>query len=250
MAFALDRARKGEPMCGRFSLHLLDLNRIIAELGPTRSGIEHWEPRYNVAPSQQAPVILVGKETQRLLALQWGFVPHFARKPSGTRPINARGETAGSKPLFRDAFERRRCVVPATGYFEWARTAPAPGTTKQPYWIHPQNPDDGLYMAGLWSHCKPLEGPTLTTFAIVTRGAVGPPAAIHHRMPLILRADEARSWLQPGSVEADWYEHLLQRPADGAELAVRPVNKVVNRAGLDSPQCLEEVAPKEQLSLF
>ena len=237
-------------MCGRFSLHLLDISRIIAELGATRSGIEHWEPRYNLAPSQDAPVVLRGKDEQRLVELQWGFVPHFAKKPSQTRPINARGETAATKPLFRDAFQRRRCIVPATGYFEWSRQRPAKGATKQPYWIHPQDGTALFYMAGLWAHCRPDNAEALTTFAVVTRPAVGLPAQVHDRMPLILQPDEARTWLTAGTIDDAWYHGLLSRPDDGTQLDLRPVNKMVNSAAVDQPECLQEVNPKEQLALF
>lgn len=254
-------------MCGRYSFHLADLSRIQVDLGPTRSGIEHWEPRFNAAPTQAMPVVIHGRRrhdpdqvaTRHLLRMAWGFAP---AGHTGPQPINARSETAAQKPLFRAAFARRRCVVPATGYFEWPAEAPPKGQPKQPHWIHPLDEVQAplLYMAGIWT---PLpDGGESTTasatgsdrvygsFAILTREAVGAPQAVHHRMPVFLTPAQAQTWLPQGPLPEGFFAALCQAPTMGDQLQVRRVDPQVNRAHWDDPNCLAQAKPVRQLGLF
>src|SRR5262245_3887915 len=120
-------------MCGRFTLDLVDLSELPEWLAADHELVVDWQPRFNIAPSQQAPILLARPE-RTLLGARWGLLPKFVREPAeGNRFINARVETIAKASAFRDSFRHRRCVVPATGFFEW-RDGPKP---RQPYFIHP-----------------------------------------------------------------------------------------------------------------
>lgn len=250
-------------MCGRFSIHLADLSALSEALGVTRSGIEVWEPRFNVAPTQRAPIVR-REQSERVLALaHFGLVPHWADDPAvGARMINARSETVATKPAFRDAFKRHRCIVPVTGYFEWK---PEPGRRKQPMWLHP-NPDHApgteplMWLAGLWSRWYPKAkddaepgepAVPFDSFCILTRAATGIVAPIHDRMPVALPRDLAMSWLGDGDSGAQ-LEAALAAPTDAQALTATPVSVAVNSPRNDGPECIAEVTPvaERQLPLF
>ena len=151
-------------------------------------------PRYNIAPTQQVPVIRLRADASRELSLlRWGLVPSWAQDPSiGQRMINARAETVASKPSYRAAFRRRRCLVPADGYYEWQKA----GRAKQPYYIRLR--DEPLFaMAGLWEQWHDTGGELWETFAIITTEANQATRAIHDRMPVILSQQDYAQWLDP-----------------------------------------------------
>lgn len=232
-------------MCGRFSIHLADLSEIGGALGVTRSGIEVWEPRFNVAPTQHAPVVRA-RDERRVDLLRWGLVPHWAKDVSiGARMINARIETVADKPAFRDAFAKRRCIVPATGYFEWKREA----GSSQPMWIHPEGAPM-LWLAGLWS-CWGTPEDRLETFTILTREAIGELASIHDRMPVALSADMAGQWLT-GPADPDLLHAVSNASARAASLLAEPVSRRVNDVRNDDGACIArwEGPSARQLSLF
>ena len=175
-----------QPMCGRYALTRTELLEEFFEFSFTGNQIL---PRYNVAPSTQIPVIRLRDDGQReLIDLRWGLVPSWSR-PGDQLPllINARAETLSSTPAFRDAFQRRRCIVPASGYYEWQKL---PGGAKQPFYITRR---DGLPIAfaGLWENAKELHG----TAAIVTTAASEETQPIHDRMPVILEKPDFPRWL-------------------------------------------------------
>jgi putative SOS response-associated peptidase YedK len=191
--------------------------------------------RFNIAPTQEAPVIRVNAAGGREVAmLRWGLVPSWSKDPAaGNRMINARSETAAEKPYFRSAFRSRRCVVPATGFFEWKGE---PGR-KQPFAITAA--DQPLFgFAGLWEtwhdKSKP-EAPALETFTILTTGPNEAVAAIHDRMPVILPADRVQDWLTapPAAAQA------LLAPYAGP-VAIRAVSKLVGNPRNDSPDVLRD----------
>lgn len=222
-------------MCGRFTLRA-SLSRLIAEfaIGPTAFVLD---ARYNIAPSQ--PVVAVRRSDttggRELCMLRWGLVPSWADDPSlGSRMINARAESVADKPAFRGAFARRRCLVPADGYYEWqALDKPR---RKQPYFIHLQ--DEGLFaFAAVWEAWSSADGEPLETCAIITTDANEQTAAIHHRMPVILGPADYDVWLQPSRLEEEAWRRMRQ-PFAGDRMAAYPVSTLVNHPRHDRPDCL------------
>ena len=218
-------------MCGRFALFSLD-PEFFAGLGVTAlpSGLA---PRWNIAPGQRAAVVLEEGGQRRLRLLRWGLVPHWAREEKiGDRLINARVETLAEKPAFRDSLHRRRCLVPADGFYEWQKA----GGRKQPFFV---GAADGrpLALAGLWDSWERAGDGPLETFTIVTAPAGPALAEIHGRMPLVLPAEVGRSWLAaaPGREElAGLVDASRQTP-----LQVRPVSTLVNNPAHDGPELLQ-----------
>jgi putative SOS response-associated peptidase YedK len=224
-------------VCGRFTQ--TDPDRIAREFSVTgeapRVGLR---PRYNVAPTQLAGVVRIvqPKKGRELGALRWGLIPSWAREPSiGARMINARVETLAEKPAFRDALRLRRCLVVADGFYEWQ----AQGRTKQPFCI--SRSDGGLLaMAGLWERWTSPDGEIIETFAVVTKPAVPPVAAIHDRMPAILSGAHHDAWLDPDLRAAEALLELLAAPSP--PLMTVPVSTLVNKPANDGPECIAPVA--------
>ena len=221
-------------MCGRYALHtaLADIARRFG-VADTDSLAERPSPGYNLAPGRELPVCLVEDGQRRLLALRWGLVPGWARDPSIGQPlINARGETVAEKPAFRSAFRRRRCVVPADGFYEWQNTP----SGKQPWFIRRAD-GQPLAMAGLWEHRERDGEPPLLTFTIVTTGANEALQHVHQRMPVLLDDTALAAWLAPDSAPA--LLNGLLRPWPAEETLARAVSRRVNNARHDGPDCLE-----------
>jgi putative SOS response-associated peptidase YedK len=225
-------------MCGRYTLSIPLSNLVDAfDVDPPDF---QYPPRFNIAPSQDAPVIAQDSEGRRMGLLKWGLVPFWAKDPKiGNRMINARAETAADKPAFRQAFRKRRCLVPADGFFEWKKVEPAGGQpSKIPYWIHRADTSP-FVMAGLWERWEPQQGSPLHTFTILTTDAVPEIRPIHPRMPVILSRDSAEEWLAPGA-RPEKLTSLL-RPFRGG-LHSHPVSTVVNSPRNDGPECIESVS--------
>lgn len=225
-------------VCGRFTL-----SRSAAEIA------EHFDlpdvpalaPRYNVAPGQDIAVVRAEAGSGRALDMRrWGFVPAFARRADERPPpINARLETAHEKKSFRDALRRRRCLVPADGFYEWQ----AQGSRKLPH--HLALAGGGLFaMAGLFEDWEDAEGRVLRSVVLLTTEAQGAARDIHHRMPVILSAEQAQLWLDPAWDGADAAGRLTPEVALG--LRGRPVGRRVNDVRNDDAACLE----LEPLPLF
>ncbi len=192
--------------------------------------------RFNIAPTQQAPVIRAGRDGARELAvMRWGLVPFWAKDLQvGTKMINARSEEAESKPAFREAVKARRCVVPATGFYEWRGE---PGR-KQPFAI--TLPGTPLFaFAGLWERWKPRQGEPVETFTIMTTDANEQVARIHDRMPVILPLDAVDTWLTAPTEEA----RKLLAPYAGP-VSIRAVGRYVSNVNNEGPECLDD-APAE-----
>lgn len=223
-------------MCGRYTLtaDMSDLERLdwYDEL------LSDHRPRYNIAPTQDAPVIARNKEGVRgLLDMRWGLVPFWADDPDmGNRMINARSETVHSKPAFRAAFGSRRCVVITDGFYEWQEQSGGP---KQPYWIH--RPDQSVFaFAGLWESWKEQEeDDPLLTFTILTRDATKELKPIHERMPVILDDGGRETWLEE-EASPDALKDLLKSEPPGS-LESRPVSTYVNKPDNRGPECIEPV---------
>ena len=226
-------------MCGRFTLTIPDHESLALALGvaPDPSSAELYRPRYNVAPTDAHWILRVKEGRRELLPAKWGLVNSWAKDASGAaRQINARIETARSRPAFRGAFERRRCVVPADGFFEWAGEKKA----RRPIWYHPR---DGLMLlAGLYESWRdPRSGTWQRTFSIVTTPANDLVAPVHDRMPAILTSEDVEAWLEPveeGDTEALVALQRRLRPAPPDALVATAVSPRVNSVKNDDPECL------------
>jgi len=219
-------------VCGRFTLSASP-QEIERAFGLDRE--PRLEPRFNIAPSQ--PVATVDQDTagRRVLSLRrWGLVPYWAKDPGiGARLINARAETAAEKPAFRDALSRRRCLVPADGFYEWGQTRSG---SRQPY--HIARPDRGCFaLAGLFERWRAPEGDWVHTCSVLTVPANPRLATIHARMPAILAPADYARWLDPQLRDPRLLRALLA-PCPDAELEPVPVSRRVNRAEVDDPACI------------
>jgi len=201
------------------------------------------EPNFNVAPTTDVAVV-VERDGRRGLALRrWGLVPSWAKDVSvASRMINARVETAATKPSFRSAFTKRRCIVPVDGFYEWQ--APAEGTRKQPYFITRRDREP-LAFAGLWESWKDPdasavgESPsTLLTCSILTTDATGPMAQVHHRMPVLLGPDSWDAWLDETVTNREQVEGIVV-PAPDDLLEMWPVSTAVNSVRNKGPELVD-----------
>src|SRR4028119_1532665 len=218
-------------MCGRYTL-ATPVGRLAEEFGFDSSSKE-FRTSYNVAPTQQVPAVLAEGGTRRLEMLRWGLVPSWADDPEiGARMINARSETAPEKPSFRSAFRRRRCLIPADGFYEWKRE---PGG-KQPYYIR-MNDGRPFAFAGLWESWHDDE---VRSCAILTTQANALVGEVHERMPVILPVEDYEAWLDP---EAEREELVsLLRPYPGDDLETFPVSRFVNSPRNNDERCVEPAA--------
>ncbi len=221
-------------MCGRYLLiSPVEAMRRFFDVG----GLMNLPPRYNIAPTQEAPVVRLGQDGGReLIAMRWGLVPLWAKDLSmGARCINARAETVEQKPAFREAFRRRRCLVPADGFFEWEKT----GKLRQPWRIGPT--DGGLMaMAGLWERWRAPDGAVVRTFAVITTAANEMILPLHERMPAIVPPEEFADWLDP-QAPPDRLRAIL-RPYPPERMAAHPVSRRVNDVRNDDPNCIQPLA--------
>lgn len=192
---------------------------------------------YNFAPSQIGPVLVAEQEADadaRIVSMRWGLIPSWAKDAKiGAQTINARVETVASKPSFRAAWQRRRCLVPVSGYYEW----PAMGTIKQPYFIHPLE-SPLLFFAGLWEQWRAPEGNTVLSYSIITRAATGEISGLHDRMPLALQPHTFSDWLLGAATRAQ----SIVDQAPPIAVAFHPVSRAVGNPRNDSPALIEPIA--------
>ncbi len=227
-------------MCGRFTLTRQDRVSLATELGVPVGQIseENYRPRYNVAPTNWHWIIRMEYEDREILRARWGLINHWAKDPKvGYRQINARAETLDKRPAFRDAFKKRRCVVPADGFYEWA----GPKGQRQPFWFH--RPDDGLILfAGLYESWQRAPDEWEPTFTIITTAANATLEPVHNRMPVILPDEAVDEWLYYQQDNLPALSGLLV-PAGDDLLVGTPVSPRVNSIRHDDPACLEPVSP-------
>jgi putative SOS response-associated peptidase YedK len=221
-------------MCGRYTLTAP--GEIVAEIFELVD-VPPILPRYNLAPTQEAAVVRVVKPgAPRILAsLRWGLIPYWAQDPAiGNRMINARAESLAEKPAYRDSFRRRRCLVPADGFYEWKKLD---AKTKQPYLIHRQDRRPFAF-AGLWDAWRSPESGPLETFTIITTSPNDLLRPLHDRMPVILDPRDYAAWLDPANRNAAHLQSLLA-PAPETGWQATPVSRAVNHADHDEPDCIE-----------
>ena len=219
-------------MCGRYRLSRR--KQIIEEHFDTVSGDEDWSPRYNVAPTQPVPIIRQHrKEPRRELSLvRWGLIPWWAKDASNSAlMINARSETAATKPAFRDALKSKRCIVPADGFYEWRKTR----SGKQPFCFE-VNDGDLFAFAGLWDRWKYPDGKAVETCSILTTAPNAVTSAVHDRMPVILDPNNYDLWLDPGFTDVNAESELL-KPYDASVMRCYPVSTRINHAANDDAEC-------------
>jgi putative SOS response-associated peptidase YedK len=221
-------------MCGRFTITRRDGNMLAAELGVDADSFVDYRPRYNVAPTQMHYVVRVKFENREVLPARWGLVNTWAKDASGAaKNINARAETVESRRAFREAFIKRRCVVPADGFFEWT----GPKTARQPTWFHRED-NQLLLFAGLYESWRPKPNQWETTFTILTTDANALTRQYHDRMPVILADRDADDWMDPRASDPLALKKLLV-PAPADLLVATPVSPDVNDVDNDSPDLLK-----------
>ena len=224
-------------MCGRYSL-TKPIKTLKEHFQAIAVSLEH-DKRYNIAPSQRVPVILAGEQGREIHTLRWGLIPSWAKDPDmGNRLINARAETVHVKPSFRSSFRKRRCLVPADGFYEWQ----VRGEGKSPQYIRLRT--GGLFaFAGLWSEWDSGQE-TLRTFTIITTTANRELESIHHRMPVILLPEQYDGWMDP-ETSSDPLKNTL-RPLGEGLLDHYEISKTVNSPKNDSEECIQPVNDRKE----
>jgi putative SOS response-associated peptidase YedK len=220
-------------MCGRYTLK-----------APVKSLVDLFQLaqapelpfRYNISPTQQVPAVRVSadRKSRELGMFRWGLIPSWAKDAKiGNQLINARSETVAEKPAFRSAFRKRRCLMPADGFYEWKKE----GTKKQPFYIHLKNGSPFAF-AALWEDWPNEEGKHIQSCTILTTEADKTMKTMHERMPIILPPENYEKWLDPEFQDPKGIGLLLQ-PLAGKELAMYPVSPLVNNPRNEKPQCIE-----------
>lgn len=231
-------------MCGRYTL-ATPADELVEQFGVPYPTFE-YRPRYNVAPGQMAPVVAQDRKGRRMGLLKWGFVPAWKDDPA--RPlVNARSESVATRRSFREAFEHRRCLVPADGFYEWMRPErqtghAASGSRRSsiPYWIH--SLEAGLLsFAGIWETWRGVTGESTHGFAVLTVDANADVSPVHERMPVVVLGADRDAWLDPATAPERLRDIL--RPAPDGMFASRRVSPRVNRATDDDPSLIEPFDP-------
>lgn len=226
-------------MCGRY-VSSSPVAVLESYLSVDEVKVDPLEERYNVAPTDEVYVVVEREERRLLGTMRWGLVPWFSKDPKGgAKMINARAESVPTKPAFRRAFEKRRCLVPADGFYEWQKR---PDLPKLPFFIHGA---DGrpIVFAGLWEVWRESEdAEPLRTCTIITTTANDLLRPIHDRMPVVLPPERWEEWLDPSNQDLEGLRGLLS-PAPNDLLALHPVSNKVNSVRNDGPDLLVPADP-------
>jgi putative SOS response-associated peptidase YedK len=218
-------------MCGRFALTDAP-EEVAALLGYLE--VEDFPPRYNIAPTQPIAIVRAEHHARRVALARWGFVPSWVEDPRRFQLlINARTEGIATRPAFKNAIRYRRCLVPASGFYEWHRQ----GKAKQPYWVRPRG-GGPIAFAGLWETWSDRDGGEIDSACIVTTAANATLTPIHARMPVIIEPDKFELWLTGETDDA----LALLKPAPDTLLEAYQVSDRVNKADADDPGLLLPVA--------
>lgn len=223
-------------MCGRFTL--VTTSDVLAEYFDLVEATGQ-PPRYNIAPTQSVPVVRIKNETAKreMCSMRWGLIPSWAKETSiGSKMINARSETLAEKPSFRSAYNHRRCLVVADGFYEWKKIH----QRKQPYYIRLQ--DGGPFaFAGLWERWPGDRDGSIESCTIIPTTPNELMADLHHRMPVILKPEDYSTWLDPTLSGGETIQSLLQ-PFPTDRMEAYAVDTVVNSPANDKPVCIEPLA--------
>jgi putative SOS response-associated peptidase YedK len=222
-------------MCGRFALtsSAPRLARLLGLYGPTEVA-----PRYNIAPTQSIPAVReTGSGTREWVNLHWGLIPPWAKETRGAyRMINARAESLAQRPAFRSAFRRRRCLIPASGFYEWRQ---GPGR-KQPWYVTRRD-EEPFAFAGLWERWRGPDAQVVESCTVITTEANPLVKTIHDRMPVILDPEDFAPWLSLGQQDTTVLAGLLRGWPEQPFRAF-PVSTRVNDARIDDAACVEPLA--------
>ena len=230
-------------VCGRFSMYE-DTRRLADRFGVDEVVVDDVRARWNVAPSQPVVTIASSRDgrTRRMGEMRWGLVPFWAKDPSiGNRMINARAETLASSRAFAAAFETRRCIVPASGFYEWQRVEAGPGhrASRKPFYVHTAD-GEPLALAGLWEVWHDAEGRALRSCTVITTEPNALLAPVHDRMPAILAEGSWDRWLAPRPLTVEEHAAMLG-PAPAGLLVLTEVGTEVNSPKNDGPGLVEPV---------
>ncbi len=222
-------------MCGRFSQERPASE--LAEIFAAEPLADELGPRWNVAPTDEAYVVVQRSERRAIVAYRWGLIPHWAENAKvASRMFNARSETLTRSPAFADALRRKRCLVPVDGFYEWRRI----GERRQPFSIGRADRRP-LALAGLWSGWRdPAKDVVVRTFTIVTTRPNDQMASLHDRMPVVVPEDRWDLWLDP-DLEDPAELHGLFEPTDEVALRIEPVRDLVNNVRNDGPELVEPI---------
>jgi putative SOS response-associated peptidase YedK len=220
-------------MCGRFTQERPASD--LADIFAAEPLVDEPGPRFNVAPTDETLVVVQREERRAITAYRWGLVPHWATDlKAGSRMFNARAETLTTSPAFRDAFRRKRCLVPVDSFYEWKRE----GTVRQPYRVVRED-GQPMALAGLWAGWKdPSTEQVRRTFTIVTTTPNEAVADLHDRMPVLIPDSAWDRWLHPGAAEPGEQLAMLQ-PTDEIALRIYAVNRYVNDVRRDGPELIQ-----------
>jgi putative SOS response-associated peptidase YedK len=220
-------------MCGRFAQRT-DAKRLAKEFKVRE--VPEVQPRYNIAPTQDILSIRQAEDEREAVFLKWGLVPSWAKDTSiGAKLINARSETVTEKPSFREAFKKRRCIIPADGFYEWQRT----NGKKQPFFFHLRD-DCPFGFAGLWDRWKSQDGEVIETCTILTTEANEVLKPVHDRMPVILHPEDYDLWLDEDVRKSDFRQELL-RPFPAGKMNGYPVSTLVNNMRSQGVELINQV---------
>jgi putative SOS response-associated peptidase YedK len=219
-------------MCGRFTFQ------------PTEEFYERFQitnpldaliPRYNIAPGQMVPVV-ISQSPNRVVLMRWGLIPHGAKdQKTAYKMINARIETLTQRPSYRGLLAAHRCLVPASGYYEWKTEERG----KIPYYIHPAE-GSFIAFAGLYDTWTNAQGEETPTFTIVTRDADDQMAQLHNRMPVVLAREDEQAWLDPQLTTPSQAVEILARNT-GVPLDAYPVSRMVNKPSVDGKELIRPI---------
>jgi len=239
-------------MCGRYTLsagHEALARAFLAEFAEELKSL--WQPRYNISPGSGIVAVYEDRDKggKKAEVFHWGLVPSWAKDANiGYKLTNARSETIKQKPSYRDAFRYRRCLVPASGFYEWDRSV----FPRQPYYFYPGK-DQFMAIAGIWEHWLHPSGSEILSVSLITTESNDLVGKIHNRMPVIVPPDSWDKWLSTGNVKATGLSALMA-PADNRYLRCHPVSMRVNKADQQGPGLIEETVPESrsdpQLDLF
>jgi len=223
-------------MCGRFTQQRPTSE--LARIFEAEDRVDAPGGRFNIAPTDEAAVVVQRENRRAVTAYRWGLIPHWAKDEKvGSRMFNARAETLASSPAFRDSLRRRRCIVPVDSFYEWRRE----GTLRQPFRIARAD-NRPLALAGLWSGWHdPRTDEIRRTFAIVTTTPNDVVREIHDRMPVVLDDAAWETWLDPDLADPAELQGLLV-PFEASALRAYPVSRLVNNVRIDGPELIEPLA--------
>jgi putative SOS response-associated peptidase YedK len=232
-------------MCGRYGFSVKDIRKVYQRFEIVNE-LADYAPRYNIAPGQMNPVI-TKNSPKRIQRMFWGLIPYWAKDRSVSfHTINARGEEIDKKPSFKKAFQSQRCLIPATGFFEWKKNI----DPHVPYYIKLKN-EAMFAFAGLYDKwVDPISKKELLSYTIITTGANDILKPIHPRMPVVLKREDEETWIEPDFVTSEKLLSLLKSYSP-SEMEIYPVSREINKTRLDNETLINPVEkPPEQKSLL